>query len=224
MANGTSSVDLEVYPSFENLFSANGYLTEAPQLSSTYNEYPTNIFPVYITFNNGNAYENGNIITLDYSYTPDNNIANPSGVSYSTVSSYLQFNDGLTITTNSTQILAPFFDETSSALNLSHYGVLYAWNNNQPTPGQLRAGISLTTGVPGPTFGQGISNTTIIFSPSSLTVPQPSGQYTVYEWMSNQTLNTAENNYNITGNMMVNGHLYQATMNGEFGNNAEPME
>jgi hypothetical protein len=103
-------------------------------------------------------------------------------------------------------------------LNLSHYGVLYSWNNNQPTPGQLRAGISLSAGVPGPTFGQYISDTNIQFAPSSLTVPQPSVYYNIYEWMSNQTLDTATQGYNITGNMMVNGHLYQMTQSDEFAN------
>ena len=37
--NGSSTINMQVLPSFENLFSANGYLGEAPQLSSVYGEY-----------------------------------------------------------------------------------------------------------------------------------------------------------------------------------------
>ncbi|MEM3846463.1 MAG: hypothetical protein QXU98_12275, partial [Candidatus Parvarchaeota archaeon] len=36
---GTTQIDMNVYPQFENLFSSTGYLGEAPQLSSTYGEY-----------------------------------------------------------------------------------------------------------------------------------------------------------------------------------------
>ena len=36
---GNSVIDMQVLPEFENLFSANGYLGEAPQLSSAYAEY-----------------------------------------------------------------------------------------------------------------------------------------------------------------------------------------
>ena len=216
---GNSVIDMQVLPQFENLFSANGYLTEAPQLSSTYNEYPTNIFPVYVTFNNGNVYMNGNVFNgMSWAYTSNINVNSPSDVPYSDVSSYLTFSDGITIYTNTTQALLPFFDESSSGFNLSHYGILYAWNNNQPTSGDLEAGISLIEGVPGPTLGQDISNTSIRFAPSSFTDPQPSGYYTIYEWMSNQTVNSATNDYNITGNMMVNGHLYQEAMPDEFSN------
>ena len=46
--NGSSVIDMQVFPSFENLFSANGYLGEAPQLSSTYGEYD-NLMKVFDT-------------------------------------------------------------------------------------------------------------------------------------------------------------------------------
>ena len=121
----------------------------------------------------------------------DANIHGPGDVNYSTVSSYLNFSDGLTITTNSTQELYPYFTETLSDLSLSHYGVLYTWNNNQPTSGYIVIGSSINSGVPGAELGQVISNTTIQFAPSSFTVPQPSGYYNVYQWMSNQTLDSA---------------------------------
>ena len=52
--NGSSTINMQVLPSFENLFSANGYLGEAPQLSSTYAEYDNGkyVFPVYYDFIN----------------------------------------------------------------------------------------------------------------------------------------------------------------------------
>ncbi len=37
--NSSSTIDMQVLPSFENLFSATGYLGEAPQISSVYGEY-----------------------------------------------------------------------------------------------------------------------------------------------------------------------------------------
>ena len=37
--NDSSIIDIQIFPTFENLFSANGYLGEAPQLSSTYAQY-----------------------------------------------------------------------------------------------------------------------------------------------------------------------------------------
>ncbi|MEM3859899.1 MAG: hypothetical protein QW478_10945, partial [Candidatus Micrarchaeaceae archaeon] len=49
---GTSTVVMNVYPSSENLFSATGYLGEAPQLSPTYAEYDNgaDVFPFYDNF------------------------------------------------------------------------------------------------------------------------------------------------------------------------------
>ncbi|MEM3846313.1 MAG: hypothetical protein QXU98_11520, partial [Candidatus Parvarchaeota archaeon] len=49
---GTTQIDMNVYPSFENLFSATGYLGEAPQLSPTYAEYDNgaDVFPFYDNF------------------------------------------------------------------------------------------------------------------------------------------------------------------------------
>ena len=50
--NGTTSVNFEVFPEFDNLLSATGYLGEAPQLSSTYAEYDNGkmVFPFYDNF------------------------------------------------------------------------------------------------------------------------------------------------------------------------------
>ena len=51
---GHSVIDMQVLPSFENLFGATGYLGEAPQLSSTYAEYDNGryVFPVYFNLHN----------------------------------------------------------------------------------------------------------------------------------------------------------------------------
>ena len=49
---GNSVIDMQVLPSFENLFSATGYLGEAPQLSSIYAEYDNGIY----VFGQGNYY------------------------------------------------------------------------------------------------------------------------------------------------------------------------
>ena len=47
--NGSSVIDMQILPSFDNVFSANGYLGEAPQLSPVYAEYDNgvNVFPIY---------------------------------------------------------------------------------------------------------------------------------------------------------------------------------
>ena len=37
--SGSSTINMEVLPYFENLLSSTGYLGEAPQLSSVYGEY-----------------------------------------------------------------------------------------------------------------------------------------------------------------------------------------
>ena len=89
--NGSSTINMQVLPSFENLFSATGYLGEAPQLSSTYGEYDNgkDIFPIYYNF----ATNTGNLLV-------------PSGAIYS-------INNGLNYSSNTTvlssnALLTPF--------------------------------------------------------------------------------------------------------------------
>ena len=50
--NGTSIIKIDVYNNKTNLFSSNGHIGEAPQLSSTYAEYDNgvNVFPYYWNF------------------------------------------------------------------------------------------------------------------------------------------------------------------------------
>ena len=49
---GNSAIDMQVLPAFENLFSATGYLGEAPQLSSVYNSSNNmlKVFPIAFAF------------------------------------------------------------------------------------------------------------------------------------------------------------------------------
>ncbi|MEM3859313.1 MAG: hypothetical protein QW478_07885, partial [Candidatus Micrarchaeaceae archaeon] len=72
---GTSSVDMNVYPSFENLFSSTGYLGEAPQLSATYGEYD-NGANVFIHYGGG-----GSVGWSQFTYV---------GGTWTTVNGYLQ--------------------------------------------------------------------------------------------------------------------------------------
>ena len=55
LANGTSSVSLQVLPSFEDVLSATGYIGEAPQLSSVYaaDDNGKLVFPFYENFASG---------------------------------------------------------------------------------------------------------------------------------------------------------------------------
>jgi hypothetical protein len=55
--NASNVIDMQVLPSFENLFSATGYLGEAPQLSSVYGEY----FNALKIFEYGQDFE-GNVL------------------------------------------------------------------------------------------------------------------------------------------------------------------
>ena len=52
--NDSSTIDMQVLPSFENLFSATGYLGEAPQLSSVYgaSNNMLTVFPIAFAFTN----------------------------------------------------------------------------------------------------------------------------------------------------------------------------
>ena len=54
--NASNIIDMQVLPYYENLFSANGYLGEAPQLSLTYAEYDNgiNVFLYYWNFSGTN--------------------------------------------------------------------------------------------------------------------------------------------------------------------------
>ena len=52
--NASATIDMQVFPEFENLFSASGYLGEAPQLSTTYGQFDNgaSVFPFYENFAN----------------------------------------------------------------------------------------------------------------------------------------------------------------------------
>ncbi|MEM3859571.1 MAG: hypothetical protein QW478_09230, partial [Candidatus Micrarchaeaceae archaeon] len=87
----TSTVNLNVYPSFENLFSATGYLGEAPQLSATYGEYDNgaDVFNFYDNFAGTTLNTNKWVLDGSPTYTIDNgltfNAQATSGISSKTV-------------------------------------------------------------------------------------------------------------------------------------------
>ena len=93
--NGSSTINLEVLPYFENLLSSIGYLGEAPQLSSSYAEYDNG---KYVFVVNGNSYY-WNFAGTSYPF--GNNTNDPSV--WVTTNGYLsgmKVDNGLTWVTN----------------------------------------------------------------------------------------------------------------------------
>lgn len=81
--NASNVIDMQVLPSYENLFNATGYLGEAPQLSPTYAEYDNGkyVFPVYYNFvsNTGNiTIPSGAIYSFDNGLNYSSNTTGPS--------------------------------------------------------------------------------------------------------------------------------------------------
>ena len=80
--NNSSVIYMYILPMFDNLFSANGYLGEAPQLSSVYGEY----FNAVKVFGNGNAadfagYHSAGTFYFDnYSFLGYNNVYIDNGI------------------------------------------------------------------------------------------------------------------------------------------------
>ena len=97
--NSSNLINMQVFPEFENLFSANGYLGEAPELSSTYGEYD-NGKSVFASYNNF-AGTSGNSSILDLSAYP--------------TSQYIQDN-GLTVYANTTSTLGSYIEYPSNIL------------------------------------------------------------------------------------------------------------
>ncbi|MEM0159824.1 MAG: hypothetical protein QW393_03650, partial [Candidatus Micrarchaeaceae archaeon] len=99
---GTSTVNLNVYPQFENLFSATGYLGEAPQLSSPYNA-SNNAFLVFGRgyFFTGTTLNPLLVVTSGTTISQDN---------------------GLTISTNSATFLGAYLNVN---YNASKYEIIY---------------------------------------------------------------------------------------------------
>ena len=213
-AGSSETVYVGFAPSTTNLFNTvnDG---EAPQLSTTYAEYDdgNNVFQVYYNFISGtNPYQ------FDWAYSPNVNIQNSYNVPFSTVSADVSVNNGLSITTNSTDIIIGYFVELGSGLALSHYGVLIGWNNYN-NGGTIHYGVSINSGVPGPTFGQIANASTIETAPPPRVYIPYNGPFYSYFWMSNQTLNKTSNAYDVTGNWLLNGKLYKNYLVNEFGNN-----
>ena len=213
-AGSSETVYVGFAPTSTNLFNTvnDG---EAPQLSSTYAEYDdgNSVFQVYYNFISGT-----NLSKFDWAYSPNFNVQYPYDVPFSTVSADVSLSNGLSITTNSTDIIIGYFTELGSGLALSHYGVLIGWNNYN-NAGNIRYGISLNAGVPGPTFGQIANTTTIETAPSPRVYIPYNGEFYSYFWMSNQTFNKTSNAYGVTGNWLLDGKLYKNYLVNEFGNN-----
>ena len=103
--NSSSTIIMQVFPSFENLFSANGYLGEAPELSSVYGEY-FNAPEVFGNSTSPNAWDfagtslpSGFIISTGSqpyygSYTVNNGITTQT--TNSSQAEIIQYNTGIT--------------------------------------------------------------------------------------------------------------------------------
>ena len=84
--NASNVIDMQVLPSFENLFSKNGYLGEAPQLSTVYAEYSGNaykIFSQFDDFTNISGWTTSNT-SLDYANNGLYMLSGPSLISDNT--------------------------------------------------------------------------------------------------------------------------------------------
>ena len=99
---GSTTINMQVLPSFENLFSATGYLGEAPQLSSTYAEY----FNAPLVFGNDST-------SWDFAGT---SVSGWSGGSYTV-------NNGL-IPDSSNNV------QTTSSFNPLNYTAIWAFSGN----------------------------------------------------------------------------------------------
>ncbi|MGC8533805.1 MAG: hypothetical protein ACP5MV_04240, partial [Candidatus Parvarchaeum sp.] len=212
-AGSSETIYVGFAPTSTNLFNtAND--GEAPQLSATYAQYDdgANVFQVYYNFASGTS-----IYQFAWVYSPNYNVQNTYSVPTSTISSDVSIDNGLVITTNSTDIIIGYFTESGSGLDLSHYGILVQWNNYN-NGGTIYYGISINAGVPGPTFGQIANESTIISAPPPRVYAPYNGQFYSYFWMSNETLNTTSDSYDVTGNWLINGKLYQNYLVNEFGN------
>jgi hypothetical protein len=220
-AGSSETVYVGFAPTLTNLFNTvnDG---EAPQLTcsnpsdtascSTYAEYDNgaNVFNYYEDFAGTSLPSN---FLCDYSANP--NLYTPSDTLCSSVLSYIKVNNGLSLYTNSTSLLVVYFNLINSGYNLSLYGVLIG---SAPfTLSHENLGISLTAGVPGPTFGIAGNNTNFESAPPPYVLFSNTGQEDFYMWMSNQTLSGSV--YNVVGNFMVGSTLKSIKLNSEFVNN-----
>ena len=122
--NGSSQINMEVFPQFENLFSANGYLGEAPQLSPTYAEWDN----AHLVFD----------IAQDYYANFTNAI--PSGLSIDTGGNY-SANNGLYMVTSSSSTDFAVITPNKNWLGYTDYGFFY---NYSATSGTGHIGIGFT--------------------------------------------------------------------------------
>ena len=83
--NSSTTINMQVFPEFENLFSENGYLGEAPQLTSIYAQYDNgkNVFGInnYTDFSNlSNTKQFLNITADTSAYGFNNGLILPNGI------------------------------------------------------------------------------------------------------------------------------------------------
>ena len=135
LANGTSSVDLEVYPSFENLLSSTGYIGEAPQLSATYAQYDNGIYIFGNIMQSGSlgafGYENFLGTGTGYPAYPETFTATPNGEYFSYIhhqGDYFDFSH-LTFSGNET-IMTSAYAYTPNGTAVDNYFVP-VYNNLQ---------------------------------------------------------------------------------------------
>ena len=123
--NGTTSVNFEVFPKIENLLSASGYLGEAPQLSTTYEEY-----------NNFNEVAFNGQITVNNTTFLTNSFSNALGVNTLFTSNLSQMalkyhNDTITSQNFTTQTIDGLGLTSNTSKNYSSI----LWNYDFPTTG-----------------------------------------------------------------------------------------
>jgi hypothetical protein len=87
IANGTTSVLLNVYPIFDELMGKSSYLGEAPELSATYGQYDNGklVFPIYFNFA-------GSVLSSQFAVSGANGtVAVNNGITISTNANYPAF-------------------------------------------------------------------------------------------------------------------------------------
>ncbi len=86
--NDNSTIDMQVLPSFENLFSANGYLGENPTLSTVYGQYDNGkyVFNYYDNFKNTSDLKGWSILTTGAASATSFNYSSSDGLHFNNVS------------------------------------------------------------------------------------------------------------------------------------------
>ena len=130
--NSSTTINMQVFPEFENLFSENGYLGEAPQLTSIYAQYDNgkNVFPYYEDFKGTTMPSNMEV--LPYGENQAGNFTIDNGVFLSASSG------GTAMVIATVGVYNPIHTVLEAYTNYSYYGGIdYTANSN----GNYTAGI-----------------------------------------------------------------------------------